>query len=332
VLIWLEFILCSAVIVFSGSRLSRYGDMLAEKTGLGRTWVGIVMLASVTSLPELMTGISSVAISDVPNIAVGDALGSCVFNLLILAMLDASVGNVPISSKTRQGNVLVAAFGIVLLSIAALGIHIMSGKQFQGWIGPYTLAIVVVYFLAIRMVFHFERRAIEQALQEPQLELQYGEVTTANAVFNYLVHAIVVVIAAMFLPVIGASLAEQTGLGQTFVGNALVAITTSLPELVVSAAAVKMGAVDLAMGNLFGSNIFNVLILAIDDMFYTKGPLLSYVEDTHIVSAFTAIAMSAVAIIGITYRAARKPLPLAWDSIAIVVLYILNLMFLFTMR
>lgn len=88
-LLWIAFLVCTSVIVYAGSRLSKYGDIIAEKTGLGRTWIGVVLMASVTSLPELVTGISSVTYANVPDIAVGDILGSCVFNMLIISFLDA---------------------------------------------------------------------------------------------------------------------------------------------------------------------------------------------------------------------------------------------------
>ena len=83
-----QFAACSALIVWSGTRLSRYGDIIAEKTGLGGTWVGLILMATITSLPELVTGVSSVVIYDVPDIAAGDAIGSCRLNLIILSLLD----------------------------------------------------------------------------------------------------------------------------------------------------------------------------------------------------------------------------------------------------
>src|SRR3989337_268144 len=101
-------------------------DIIAEKTGLGRTWIGVVLMASVTSLPELATGISSVTYAGVPDIAVGDVLGSCVFNMLILAILDAVYGPMPISAKAHQGHILSAGFGILLLSVVALSIFFSS--------------------------------------------------------------------------------------------------------------------------------------------------------------------------------------------------------------
>ncbi|MEJ2699648.1 MAG: hypothetical protein P8Z70_08310, partial [Desulfuromonadales bacterium] len=113
-LLWFGFLSSAAAIVFCGSRLSRYGDIIAEKTGLGRTWIGVLLMASVTSLPELMTGVSAVTYARVPDIAVGDVLGSCAFNLLILASLDVLEREKPISTRAQQGHVLSAAFGILL--------------------------------------------------------------------------------------------------------------------------------------------------------------------------------------------------------------------------
>jgi len=83
-LIWLELLICPAVIGYAGYFLSRYGDIIAEKTGMSASWVGLILLSTTTSLPELATGKSSVTFANAPNIAVGDVLGSTVFNLAIL--------------------------------------------------------------------------------------------------------------------------------------------------------------------------------------------------------------------------------------------------------
>ncbi len=139
-MLWIAFVVCTAVIVYAGSRLAKYGDIIAEKTGLGRAWIGVVLMASVTSLPELITGISSVTFAGVPDIAVGDILGSCVFNMLILAFLDAIHRPMPISAKAHQGNVLSAGFGILMLSIMSGSLFLRMSLPPLGWIGPYTLS------------------------------------------------------------------------------------------------------------------------------------------------------------------------------------------------
>ncbi len=332
-LLWLGFIACTAVIVNSGTRLSKYGDIIAEKTGLGRAWIGVVLMASVTSLPELVTGITSVTFANVPDIAVGDVLGSCVFNMFILAFLDAFYKPTPVSAQANQGHVLSAGFGILLLSTITFSLYAHSYIPVILWIGIYSLFTLFIYIIAMRVIFYYEKRQMSKYLQEIADETKYEDVTTKNAVLHYAINAFFVIVAAAFLPGIGKGIAEMTGLGQTFVGNILIAISTSLPEVVVSIAAIRMGVIDLAVGNLFGSNIFNILILALDDIFYVSGPILTVVSPHHIVSAIAAIAMSVIAIIGLTYRAEKKPFYfLAWDSIGIVAVYIINLMILYRMR
>jgi cation:H+ antiporter len=330
--LWFGFFLCTSVIFYSGTRLAKYGDIIAEKTGLGRTWIGVVLMASVTSLPELVTGISSVTYAGVPDIAAGDILGSCVFNLLILAILDAVYRMVPISARAHQGNILSAGFGILLLGTVVTSIFLRDHVLPLGWIGPYSLLFMVIYFIAIRLIFSYEKRQIAAYVKEKAIELRYKEIPTRTAVINYGINALVVVVAATFLPIIGEGIAEITGLGQTFVGNIFIAISTSLPEIVVAISAVKIDAIDLAIGNLFGSNIFNVFILAVDDIFFVKGPLLSVVNQNHVISASSAIAMTAIAVIGLTYRAEKKKLFLAWDSIGIVLVYLVNVMLLYTLK
>jgi cation:H+ antiporter len=330
--LWLGFLVCTFAIVYSGIRLSKYGDIISEKTGLGRSWTGVVLMASVTSLPELATGISSVTYAGVPDIALGDILGSCVFNMLILAFLDALYRPMPLSSKAHHGHVLSAGFGILLLSIVAAGIAFPGQRFTIGWIGPYTLLIALIYFLAMRLVYFYEKRQISQFIKEVAREMKYKDIPVKTAVINYGINAAVVVIAALFLPEIGKGIAETTGLGQTFVGNVFIAVSTSLPEVVVCVAAVRIDAVDLAIGNLFGSNIFNIFILGLDDVFFTKGALLSFVSQHHMISAMSAIAMTAIAVIGSTYRSERKSLFMAWDSISISLVYVTNLMLLYTLK
>ena len=331
-LLWLGFVICTGAIIYSGTGLSKYGDIIAEKTGLGRAWIGIVLMASVTSLPELVTGISSVTYADVPDIAVGDVLGTCVFNMLTFTLLDALHKSMPISTKAHQGHVLSAAFGILLLSTVCLGIFLRGSMPPVGWLGPSSILFIVIYLVAMRMVFSYEKRKISELLKEIAEELRYKEISMKAAILHFGINAIIVIIAATFLPKIGEGIAVSTGLGQTFVGNIFIAVSTSLPEVVVSIAAVKMGAVDLAIGNLFGSNVFNIFILALDDIFFLKGPLLSYASPNHIISALSAIAMTTVAIIGLTYRAEKKKLFVAWDSLGIIVIYAANLVLLYVLK
>ncbi len=328
-MLWIEFLLCAAVIFYSGSRLSKYGDIIAKKTGLGGTWIGVALLATVTSLPELFTGISSVTYVDAPDIAVGNALGACVTNMFTLALLDLFNKSMPMSAKAQHGHTLSAGFCILLLSITALGIFLKESAISIGWIGHYTLLFIFIYFIAMRLIFLQEKKKVSP---EDVVQQVHHDISLRRAFAIYGLNSLLVIATAVFLPEIGKGIAESTGLGQTFVGNIFLAISTTLPEFVVSISAVRMGSVDLAVGNLLGSNIFNVLILGIDDIFLTRGHLLSFVETTNIIPALSAIAMLSIAIIGLTYRAEKKRMPLSWDSALIIMIYIINTMLLYTFK
>lgn len=329
---WFGFILCTALILYSGVKLAKYGDIIAEKTGLGRTFVGLVLFAAVTSMPELVNGIGAVTYAGVPDIAVGDVFGSCAFNVLILAFMDAFYKPQPISGVAKPGHVVSAGFSILLLSIAAGSIFLGGRVTPLGWIGPYSIIFVGIYFVAMRLVYQYEKRALAEFVKDAAVELAYKEVSKSVAYRNFAVNAVVVIVAATFLPKLGAGIAEMTGLGQTFVGTVFIALSTSLPEIVVSVATVKMKAVDLAIGNIFGSNIFNILVLAVDDVFFVRGPLFSYTDPNHLLPAMSAIAMTGIAIIALSYRAGKKKFFIAWDSIGLMAVFVINMVLLYAIR
>lgn len=332
-LIWLEFIFCSAVIILCGTYLSRYGDVIAEKVGLGRAWIGLILMASVTSLPELITGISSVAIVDTPNIALGDIMGSCVFNLSLIALMDILHGPGPIFSKAEHGHILSAGFGIILIGFASISILSNQNIPAIGHIGLYTPLIILIYGIGIRSIFLFEKRKIAEFVSEMAQAVQYKHISTKEAVAKYALNALIIIAVATWLPFIGNRLAEETGLGKSFVGTVFIALTTSLPELVVSISALRIGAADMAIANLFGSNMFNIFVLAIDDIFYIKGSLLTDVSSNHAVTGFMAVLMTGIAVVGLTYRLEKKAfLRLGWDATALLLAYIVNIYLLYLLR
>lgn len=146
-----------------------------------------------------------------------------------------------------------------------------------------------------------------------------------RAVVLYVASAAVLAAAAIFLPGAAERLAHATGLTQSFVGSLFVAASTSLPEVVVSVAAARMGALDMAAGNLFGSNLFNIAVLGIDDLLYTRGPLTAAVSPLHLITLVSAMTMTAVAVIGLTYRAKQKRFRLSWDAFGIAAVYVIGL-------
>ncbi len=313
------FAACGAVVVATGIRLSRYGDIIADKTGLGGMWVGVALMSAVTSLPELVAGLSAVTIVNAPEIAVGDVVGSCMFNLAILAMLDFGQPE-RLSARVHQGHILVAGFGLVQLGLAAL--TVLAGSQIPalGWVGWPSVAFLGTYLLAMRMMFTAERQR-SAVVNEVAAERRGSEMSLRRATLLYAANAALLVGAALFLPALSERLAAQTGMTESFVGSLFLAAATSMPEVVVSVTAARIGAVDMAVGNLLGSNIFNIAILSIDDIAYREGPLLASVSSSHLITLTAAMLMTAISIIGLTYRVQRRRSRLSWESVAKLVVY-----------
>ncbi len=328
--VWLQFTLCTLLIGLAGYRLSRYGDVIAEKTGLSRTWVGMILLATVTSLPELATGVSAITIANTPNIALGDALGSCVFNLLILVILDFLYRKESLYTRASQGHILAAGFGIILISF--VGFNLLLGENVEnlaiGHIGLYTPVIFILYIVAMRTVFLYEKQ--QMAAYAEQTTLRYPDITLQQAVSRYTLAALIVVGAGIWLPFIGTEMANIMGWNNTFVGTLFIAFATSVPELVVTLSALRIGALDMAIGNLLGSNLFDVLIIAIDDVLFLKGPILSQVSQHHAVSAVSAVMMTGVAIVGLLYRPTTRIIKtVGWASLLLFLIYLLNIYVLY---
>jgi len=330
-LTWLKFAICLVLILISGTQLSKYGDIIAEKVGLTRAWIGLILLASVTSLPELFTGISSVTIHNLPDIAAGDILGSCVFNLLLIALLDALHGPRPIFAVGEPTHVLSAGFSIILLMIPGLAI-ITSPLVDSGaiWISVYTPIIIVSYLVSIRVIFLFEKKKLTKLIEKKAEEMKYREISATRACSFFTLNALVIIVAASWLPGIGGDIVRQAGLTNTFVGSIFVALATSLPELVVSISALRIGACDMAIANLLGSNLFNIFILGLDDIFFIKGPFFSSISPENLIAVFSAIAMTAIAMVGLTYRSARKQFkPASWEAVGMAGIYVLFLYLLY---
>jgi cation:H+ antiporter len=243
------------------------------------------------------------------------------FNLLILSFMDA-VQPEPLSTRAHQGHALSIGFGLALIGIAGLGLLGSSRLPAIGWIGLYTPALIAVYFVSMRLIFTHEQNRRIRETQEVAEELQHAGIPLRTAVLHYSVAAVLVVGAALWLPRLGAELARQTGLGEAFVGSLFIAITTSLPEIVVSLAAVRIGAIDLGIGNVLGSNLFNLLILGLDDVFYRQGPLLTAADESHGVTILAVVVMNALFLIGLTSRVLTKRFAVAWDTGAMAAVYV----------
>lgn len=319
---WGKFAICVALIAAAGPALARYGDIIAQRTGLSRSWIGLLLLATATSLPELFTGVSAVTAAGAPNIAVGDALGSCIFNLAILVVLDALNRDGSVFTRMGQGHILTAGFGVILVGFAGasllLGASEFAPKFFH--IGVFTPILIILYLVAMRAAFDYEARlAVAGAVSGPKPEIGLG-----RAIAGYLGAAAVVAGAGVWLPFVGLDISHAMGWRATFVGTLFVAAATSAPEMIVTIAAVRLGALDMGIANLLGSNLFNMLVLAIDDIAYQPGSLFAAASPTHAVTAFAAVVMSGIVIVALLYRPSTRFFGfVGWTSLSLSTVYFL---------
>ncbi len=329
-MVWLKFLICAALVIFFGAKLSRYGDMIAGKTRLGGLWVGLLLLAAVTSLPELVTGIGAVALVESPDLALGTAFGSNLFNLAIIAILDIAYRQGPLLSLAGAGHRLSAGVGLVLIGFA--GGSILLGGEWGGalgWVSIYSLVLVVLYLLGASRIFRFERK---QVRSQQARALRYEDISARRAYVGFTVAALAIVGLGTWLAIIGDDLAEATGWGDSFVGSLFLAATTSLPELVVSIVALRLGAIDMAIANMLGSNMFNMgIVIAGYDLFYPQASIFSAASTSHVYAASVAILMTLIVIGGLTFRTKRKlPIGMSWYSVALIAAYFAGAYILFT--
>lgn len=323
-IIWFKFSLCAILIGLAGTRLCRYADVIADKTGLSGSWIGLILLATVTSLPELVTGVSALTLANIPNIAVGSLLGSCVFNLTILVVLDYLVRGESLYRRASSSHILSAGFGVILIGFVGLNVLLIDKHTFNiAHIGIYTPAIIMFYIVAMRAMYIHERAQVREFVE--QVADRYPDITLHQAYIRYALSALAVIAAGIYLPFVAAQLAALMGWNNTFVGTLFIAGITSLPELAVSIAAFRMGALDMAIANLLGSNLFNILILALEDIIFLAGPLLTHTSPLHAFSALSAVIMSGIVIVGLVYRpSTRLFISIGWISLGLFTLYLLN--------
>jgi len=323
------FLIASAIVVAAGIVLARSGDQLAERTGLGGLLVGMLLMAGATSLPEVATDVSA-SLVGAPDLAVGDLFGSSMANMAILATIDL-LHRGGVWPSVGLGHARVATIAIALTSIAILGIIAPTGFA-VGWIGVESLVIVGGYIAAALWI----RRSptTSQRRDRPSGEViaptGWGEEpthrrTVRDEVLRFAAASAVILAAAPVVALTGHGIAVETGIGETFIGALLLAGTTSLPELVASIAAVRLGAYDLAVGNLFGSNAFNMVALLAADAAFVPGPILAAVDPAQAIAGIGAILMMALALAAVVHGERTRVSRFEPDALLVLATWILLL-------
>lgn len=316
----LLFLASAAAVVIAGTVLTRAADVIAERTGLGRLWIGVILVATATSLPELATDISAVRIG-APNLGAGDLFGSGMANMLILALLGLVPPRDLVFQRAALDHALSASLAIILNALAAALILAPTGLALLG-MGPEPLILLAVFVAGTLTVYRHGRRTTAPPAGAPH---RAKGPSLKSAIIRFGIAAAVVVAVSPAFAYSAERIAEITGLGQTFIGTLLVGLSTSLPELVTAFAAARIGAFDLAVGNLFGSNAFNMVVFLPMELAHRGGALFPLLDPGHALTAFFAIVLMALGLAAIVYRAERRHALVEPGSVLMVVCYLLAL-------
>lgn len=323
---WIAFFLSAVVVVFVADRLARYGDVISVRTGLGGLLVGTILLAGATSLPELIASISAFRVG-LPDLAAGNFFGSNMVNMAILAIVDLINFRLPLLRRVAITHTLTAGLGATMMVIAVIAM--LSDLDLAiGWVGVESLVLIALYVGGAWLVQQ-EGKLATGGKPTDVMEPGPRFPSLRRGLVGFAIAALVLVLVVPVLVNASADIAEQTGLGASFVGTALLSLVTSLPELLAALAAVRLGAVELAVGNLFGSSVFNMLAVGIADFFYLDGPFLGTISPEFALVGLLGLLLTLMALVGQLARIERRFLFIELDALAIFVVYLLGLFLLF---
>lgn len=328
---WSLFFISSVIIIIAGVHLTNQADRLSEQMNLGKAWVGILLLGLITSLPEAITCIVAVRSLNAPDLAVGNLLGSNNFNPMLIVLMDLLFRDQSVTDEIRPLGSIRTSCWFVLILTGLVIIEILYPQMPS--VGPVSLGglvMAILYFVGMK-------RIGVQCDQEHCADQKEGEVSEQKGSLvvtwiNVIISAAIVVGSAVMLATSADTIAEETGLGRTFVGSILLAVVTSLPEMVVTLSALKMGSLDLAVGNVFGSNMTNLFFVFFCGFVNPGGPVLQDVSATHIVTAVVSMLLVIVVMTGITKSKKARLGPLGWDTWLMTTIFLAGSYWLYLLR
>lgn len=334
--------LASAVAVWiAGTRIARYANVISERTGIGQALIGIVLLGGVTSLPELAVAITS-AVTDAPDLAVNSILGGIAMQVTILAVADMLIGRDALTSVLPDPKVVLQA-GLKILLLSIVTAAIMVGDTPVLGVGLWMWLLLVVTGLSLYILSKVQKdvswtpsdpdvseeneqkRADKAAAKDEDKTLDW-------AIWRAVIAGLVIVVAGYLLSRTGDALAEQSGLGEGFVGSVLVAISTSLPEVSTVISAVRAGLYTMAVSDIFGTNLFDLSFLFIIDLASGGGAVLSDAGPYEGFASIIAITVTAIFVAGLAERRNKTFLRMGYDSLAVLGTYLSGLVVLFFLR
>lgn len=315
-LLTLQFVVCSLLIMASGNLVAKCGHRIARGMNWHDGFVGVLFLAFATSMPEFFTSISSVpqvfAVNKI-NLGFGDAMGSLVINLMLVSILDLSIKRGRLLQLASRDHI--ATGGYTMLLLAFLAIFTFLRQYYKiGFsifnIGIESFIIIGIYIWGMKAIF--KKRHVEE---NPKTTSELDKSQWAQ----FLALLVAIFILGIWLANIGNKIVDETNINQNFIGTCLLAFSTSLPELAVSLSALRMGSVNMCIGNVLGSNFFDVCIIPMMDIVYRRAPILLSIDVINIFTTLLAFMLTAILISGLHYGTRDEAKKVGWTTALIII-------------
>jgi cation:H+ antiporter len=322
----------------AGTRLTRYLNGIAEQTGLGKAFTGMLFLGGITSLPEVAAVSTSAALGNAA-LAINNLLGAASVNLVLLAVADVIYGRKALTGVAARPVTLMQ--GVLSMTLAAaVAIFAAAGDIDLGMFGAGAVAVALGAAAALWIASRFEHRHVWDVVDESVSgEPDATEADRARAIeaqaekgwpFAKLVAAtsiaaLVILIAGVALSTSADALAERTGIEAAMIGFVLVAASTALPEISSVISAIRLGEHEMAVGDVFGTNLFNLALIFLADWVYAGPPILLAAGTFEIVGSLLAVLITGVFVVGLLQRQSRAIFRMGYDSLAALLLFAIGM-------
>ncbi|MGB2630556.1 MAG: hypothetical protein WBD24_03715 [Candidatus Omnitrophota bacterium] len=324
-MVWLEFVLCSFLMIFFAYHLCKEGIILSQKAHLEEGLIGMFFLALATSFPEVATGSSAVFFLGKIGLGYGDIMGSVIVNTMVLLFLDYFKGKGRILSGTSLINRLTGIFVVVLLLVVLSSAALRHMKYhifaYRG-IGLESFLIALLYIGSLEIIRRTNRGGEEEIYKTREPFIRIWS--------KFLLLLLIVTLLSFWLAKTGEKIAETTNLSQTFTGALFLGLATSFPEMIVSFTALRAGSVQMAVGNIVGSNLFDVFILPILDGL-TRSPILGMLTTGQIAVTGLVTVLAVATVLSLFWKK-KTSSRINWDTGILFAIGFLGFVLLYFIR
>lgn len=324
------FAVAGLIVWFGGVRLSTYADALSVRTGLSHAFLGIALLGVATSLAEVATTISAAYIGNA-HLVSGNLFGGVAMQITVLAVVDLVVVRGALTYFTPSPVLLFQGAMLMLMLSVALAGGAMGEPFIILGVGVTSVLLATAYLITLRIskdesYFPRWRPSDESAPISKPKEVEPEGAPEGRKLYWYIAIMVLLIFGGGWvLAQTGDAISQQTNLGAGFVGAALVAAATSLPELSTASAAARQGNHEMAVSNILGTNCLEVALFFIGDLFYTRGSILGEMNRSAFVAGTLGLVVTCIFLIGLLERRDRTVLGMGVDSLAVLITYLIGL-------